>query len=59
MTDASGQRCGNCRYASGKVRIGTCTWDEPIPIWAQAEMGGVFREMHAIHGKDCPTWHAK
>ena len=59
MSDASGQRCGNCRYASGKVCVENDGMDcyAPLPycIPKYIDRNMVMPD----DGKDCPTWHAK
>lgn len=60
MTDASGQRCGDCKLFV-IVAGGKCIWNPPfqrtydLPMWiVRAD-----RYVSADGGKECETWQAK
>ncbi len=71
MNDASGQRCGNCRWwlpQLGRLnkphykRAGRCGY---VVIWPTLPQYKSFVETSTTlgiwhdDGKDCPTWQAK
>ena len=69
MTDASGQRCGTCKWQRLQYGVyGSCGY--PVPIWIRDAVLLLHRNMfplealspstlHNDDGKDCPTWHPK
>ena len=68
MTDASGQRCGTCRWYREVYSNGDCEY--PLPQWVKFVLSHAYNNVfpHEIlapftvrpdEGKDCPTWQAK
>ena len=65
MTDASGQRCGDCNLfmlirpdgQNGLSGAGRCTWTVPdgLPMWVKQGP----RDVLTKDGKGCEAWQAK
>ena len=65
MTDASGQRCGNCQWWDatnppwGWCRYVIPVLPFPVPSHLCIDMEAGWRDLEDVDGKDCPTWQAR
>ena len=69
MTDASGQRCGNCKWYRDII-IGEGRCDLPVPEWITETIIEIHRQAFPLDpvrppirfiddGRDCPTWQPR